>query len=138
MISTTAFSFSAPADLQAVAVRGIDSNVGRYTNATVEITPDYGWYSDPLTIYNKDKAGYQEERREVDGKPAVIVTFSDPVAGRRLAHCAGIHFPKVGDGRLKLTVFASCADTNQFPALKALFKSIRFEKGNTESTRTKK
>jgi hypothetical protein len=44
-----AFSFEAPADTQAVALRGIDSAVGGYKNDRFNVTFDYGAYSNSLS-----------------------------------------------------------------------------------------
>ena len=76
------FTFKAPPDLKPEPVQGIDSFVGKYASPTLEVTFDYGWYSDPM-----NGEGYTSREITVDGKSARLVTKGDVVA---------IHFPKVG------------------------------------------
>ena len=84
-----AFTFKAPPDLKPEPVQGIDSFVGKYVSPTLEVTFDYGWYSDPM-----NREGYNSRGVTVDGKSARLVTRGDVVA---------IHFPKVS-GNTKLTM----------------------------------
>jgi hypothetical protein len=134
-IDARQFTFSAPPDLRAVPVRGIDSYVGRYTNQTVVLSFDYGWYSDPLTDNYKQRANYKKEHTKVDGRKAVIVTFSRPSEQHAFDHCIGIHFPDLGDGRTKLTIFARCATTNLWTVLRDSFRSIHFTRKDAEQRR---
>lgn len=129
------FTFSAPPDLRTVRVQGIDSFVGRYTNQTIDLSFDYGRYSDPLTGHHKQQPNYTTEHTKVDGHRAVIVTFSYPVEQHAFAHCTGIHFPDLGAGQTKLTIFARCATTNEWNVIRDSFRSIHFTRKDAEQQR---
>jgi hypothetical protein len=91
------FTFKAPPDLKSEPVQGIDSFVGKYTSPTLEVTFDYGRYSDPM-----NREGYTSRGITVDGKSARLVTKGDVVA---------IHFPKIsGETKLTMSVRLKNAD----------------------------
>jgi hypothetical protein len=105
-----AFTFKAPADLKPVPIQGIDSFVGHYVSPTLDVTFDYGRYSDPMK-----GEGYASRSVQVDGKSARLVTQGDVVA---------IHFPKVaGDTRLTMRVRLNGADAK---TAETLLRSIHF------------
>jgi len=91
------FTFKAPPDLKLEPAQGIDSFVGKYVSPTLEVSFDYGWYSDPM-----NREGYTSRGVTVDGKSARLVTNGDVV---------GIHFSKVsGETKLTMTVRSKNAD----------------------------
>ena len=105
-----AFTFRAPTDLKPVPVQGKDSFVGNYASPTLEVTFDYGWYSDPM-----DREGYASRAVQVDGKSARLVTKDDVVA---------IHFPKItGETKLTMSVRLKGADPK---TAETLLQSIDF------------
>jgi hypothetical protein len=108
--SGKAFTFSAPPDLKPVPVQGIDSFVGTYASPTLEVTFDYGRYSDPM-----NREGYASRAVQVDGKSARLVTKDDIVA---------IHFPKI-TGETKLTMSVRLKSANAKTA-ETLLQSIDF------------
>jgi hypothetical protein len=107
----SAFTFRAPADLKPVPVQGVDSFVGKYASSSLEVTFDYGWYSDPM-----ERGGYTSRTVTVDGKSARLVSKDGVVVG--------IHFPQVsGKTRLTMVVRLNGAD----PKLaETLLRSIDF------------
>jgi hypothetical protein len=84
-----AFTFRAPPDLKPAPVQAVDSLAGQYASPSMEVSFDYGWYSDPM-----DREGYTSRPVTVDDKSARLVTKGDVV---------GIHFPQV-DGKNRLTM----------------------------------
>ncbi len=109
------FRFEAPADLVAVPGQALDSNVGRRRNATLELTWDLGWYSDPLE--HPEQPGYRSEDVVVGGHDARLVTFEG---------FAGIHFPVV-DGNRRLTVSITFQDAAAREDALRILRSIRFD-----------
>lgn len=105
-----AFAFKAPPDLKPEPVQGIDSFVGKYTSPTLEVTFDYGRYSDAM-----NSEGYSSRGVTVDGKSARLVSKDDVVA---------IHFPKIsGETKLTMSVRLKSADAK---TAETLLQSIDF------------
>lgn len=48
------FSFAIPPDMAEQAAQGIDSYVGQYRNDGIQLSFDYGGYSDPLLRYSEE------------------------------------------------------------------------------------
>jgi hypothetical protein len=107
----TAFTFKAPPDLEPAPVQGIDSFVGKYESPTLEVTFDYGRYSDPM-----NGEGYRSRGVTVDGKSARLVSKGDVVA---------IHFPNIG-GETKLTMCVRLKNADAKTA-ETLLQSIDFQ-----------
>lgn len=104
------FTFKAPPGLKPEPVQGTDSFVGKYTSATLEVTFDYGGYSDPM-----NREGYSSRGMTVDGKSARLVSKDDVVA---------IHFPKIsGETKLTMSVRLKNADAK---TAETLLQSIDF------------
>ena len=109
------FTFRAPSDLQPRNVKGIDSFVGEYTSPTLELTFDYGWYSNSL-----NDEGYSGSWTTIDGRRAWIATKDDKT---------GVHFPQVHDTdkKTKLTMFAKLKGSS-LETVHKIFRSIEFSK----------
>jgi hypothetical protein len=109
-----AFTFRGPSDLEAIPVQAVDSGVGRYANADLVLSYDYGWYSDPLEPAGQP--GYQSESVEIDGRTARIVTFE--------GHAA-VHFADLGES-MRLTVLVELKQPSARADALEIFRSIRF------------
>jgi hypothetical protein len=104
------FSFMAPPDLKPQPVQGIDSLVGQYASPTLDVTFDYGWYSDPM-----DGQGYASRGVSIDGRSARLLSKGDVVA---------VHVPTVVEG-VRLTMSVRMIDADPATA-EALLRSIDF------------
>jgi hypothetical protein len=109
-----AFSFRAPPDLVAKPVQNEDSFGGKYDSPALELTFDYGKYSDPLELeYYRD---WQFRNTIIDGKRAKIGWSDDRLA---------VHFPKV-EGKNKLSMFAALKQPQTRDVAEIIFRSIDF------------
>jgi len=109
-------TFAVPPDMNEISVQGVDSLVKAYRSPTIELSLDYGRYSDPLKY--DDKPGYKRSDTVIDGRSAYIVTFEDVVA---------LHVPSVRPlGRDRLTLFARCRNAEACEQVQQLFRSLRF------------
>jgi hypothetical protein len=95
-------------------VQGIDSLVGKYDSPTLELSFDYGRYSDPL-----EREGYESwkfRNTTIDGKRAKIGSSENRMA---------VHFPQVvGDN--KLSMFAKLKVTDADEIVEMIFRTIDF------------
>lgn len=120
-----AFALRLPPDVKEQKVQGIDSLVRQWRSASIELSCDYGWYSDPLK--DQDKPKYERAELAVGGKNAVVVSWQDTQPSADFPFLLGIHFPNVtGDGKVKLTVFARCRDAEGAKLAKKIFETITF------------
>jgi hypothetical protein len=107
-------------------VQGVDSVVNAFESKSIRISSDYGSFSDPLD-HDADKPKYQKSNVTVGGKAATLVAYEDPGSERGKQFVAAIHFPKVtGDGKIRLTVYAFCADEKAQQTAKRIFQTIKF------------
>jgi hypothetical protein len=125
------FSFSIPSNLKVMDVKGIDSLIGSYRCEDLELTYDYGWYSDPLNYSNYPE--YKEERVTIDGREAKIVTFKDTKQKQGLTYVTGIHIAKVNTedeehGQNRLTMKISSKKRDMEKIAREIFSSIKFIK----------
>ncbi len=130
--ATDAFTFVGPADLVAQPLRGIDSLVGHWQGAALELTFDHGFYSDSSFAGRRDRGDLVIESLQLDGHAAELACWDDDeVADGRPLACS-LYAPSVGpteselpmDVRLQITV--RFADPALRPAARALLRSIRF------------
>jgi hypothetical protein len=124
-VDATRFAFYLPPDFKDVPTQGIDSYVERYRGTDIDLSFDYGPYSDPLT--HKEMPGYLVKPLKVDGKDAKIVSFRNPNAsGHRFPEVIAIHFPDLGDGKTRLTMYATCRDSLHYATVERVFSTLRF------------
>jgi hypothetical protein len=121
--SSCDFLFKAPAELQKQAVQGIDSCVGQYRGAGMELSYDYGGYSDPLTDY-KDSDEYEEESAMIDGLQAKLISMH--LDSGELPYFTAVHFPDVGKAGIKLTMSVNCAGPPEVDTAQQILHSISF------------
>lgn len=121
------FQLRLPPDMKEQKVQGIDSLVSRFGSDQITLSSDYVWYSDPLKY--DDKKGYQRKAMVIGGKEALIVTFQDHREGEPMPFVTGVHFPSVtGDGKVRLTVYATCRDEKAQQTARRIFETITFPK----------
>ncbi len=111
------FQISLPKGWQYVPAQGIDSFVGQLTNGEMELSFDYGWYSNRLDRWQGP--GFDRNCRSIDGYVAVIVNEYAAQTGR-----VGIHFPDLGGGN-GLTITGRGTPDQRKQAISA-FQQIRF------------
>jgi hypothetical protein len=107
--------------------QGIDSFVGAYVGDGVELTFDYGIYSDPLNY--EDNASYNVHEETIGGLTAKIVmpTSADGITGVHFADVGKFAFP--GDNiafDVRLTVAGNGLTQEQQQIALQIFRSIRF------------
>jgi hypothetical protein len=114
-----AFTFRAPPDLVEQHVQGIDSLVGKYDSPTLELSYDYGMYSDPLE--GESYRSWTFRNVTVDGRRARIGHSESRMA---------IHFPQVGTdsklGDIKLSMSATLKQPAAKDAAEIIFRSVDF------------
>ena len=88
------FSLLLPTDMRKEEVQGIDSYVGKYTRNEMQLSFDYGWYSNAQNYYC-DQPEYQESQIQLSGKPARIISFKNDnqVIGNDYRYIAGLYVP---------------------------------------------
>jgi len=124
------FFLSLPEDMKKQNVRGIDSSVGQYRNGRMVVSFDYGIYSNPLESYS-DKPDYKENLKNIGGKKAKIVFFSNTRADSKYKYYSAVHFPEVEKNRfanmnIKLTLDVEFNEESNNAIAQAIFESIAF------------
>jgi hypothetical protein len=120
------FSLVLPAGLERQPAQGIDSKVGAWRGAGIELSYDLGWYSDPLELPGRPDV--EREALEIGGRPARLVRFDEPgPEGPR--YVVAVHFADLGDGRTRLTLYARCVSPEARERARASLLSLRFTPG---------
>jgi hypothetical protein len=123
-IENGAFSFSLPSNFKKTKARGIDSFVEGYATDGIEISFDYGRYSNNFGDWPKDT---KFETLKVDGKVAKIGTA---------AHEFHEGFPYSSqfyvklDGGTALSMFAACKSQKEVAVARKIFETIAFKAKN--------
>ena len=123
----SAFSVLLPPGWVYEPQQGIDSFVGAYVGDGVELTFDYGIYSDPLNY--DDDAAYDVHEETIGGLTAKIVVpeSGDGITGVHFADVGKFAFP--GDNiafDVRLTITANDLTPEQQEIALQIFRSIRF------------
>jgi hypothetical protein len=118
------FLFLVPGEMQKQDVTGIDSCVGQYKGAGMELSYDYGGYSDPLDDYG-DSAEYKEESVVINGLQAKLISLRH-LEGGELPYFTAAHFPNVGKAGIKLTMSMRCAGPAEVDTARQILHSITF------------
>lgn len=121
-----AFAFRIPPDLKMKPVKGKDSHVARYESDSMQLSYDYGWYSDRLTRYSK-REDVKTTETTIDGKKARIVTMHSKTKGSPLEYVAAAHFSGLRDPKMRLTFFVRCASSKEQQLAQVIFDSVRFK-----------
>ena len=120
------FIFYIPQNMQKQDTHGIDSYVEQYRNKSMRVSFDYGIYSDPLDGYSMEPE-YKEIKEVISGREAQIVYFKLTSFVSDYKYYAGVHFPTVGEGGIKLTMEVEFNDEKDWETAKTIFGSIHFE-----------
>ena len=122
------FTFSAPSNL-VHKVGGIDSQAGTLSDSKLQISYDYGAYSDTLTSV-EGAVAFKERTGFVDGLASRFVSFTRLDTRGQNQACEGVHVPlvrKSAIGSIKLTMLL-CGDAKKVRATAdKLFASIKFQ-----------
>src|SRR5262245_12821922 len=124
------FFLSLPEDMKKQNVRGIDSSVGEYRNVRMVVSFDYGIYSNPLESYS-GRPEYKESLKNIGGKKAKIVVFSNTRADSKYKYYSAVHFPEVEKGRfanmnIRLTLSVEFSEESDNAIAQVIFESISF------------
>ncbi len=117
------FSIALPPNLTARPQTGLDSLAGEFTSPGIELRYDYGKFADRLSYATKPE--YHEESLEVSGRPARLVTFTDPDPASDRPYVAAIHFADLKDGD-RLTLYVRARTPADIATAKEIFQSIEF------------
>lgn len=115
--------FTIPGDLTSNGISGIDSVVGRWSNADLQLLLDYGQSSDPLG--NKGKDAFRLTLTTIDGEKATIERFTDAHGDPQRPYVAAIHFDDTGDGT-QLTIFGRASTEDGQDLLMEIFDTIQW------------
>jgi hypothetical protein len=118
------FFFKAPPEMKRQDVSGIDSCVGQYLGAGMDLSYDYGGYSDPLDSYS-DNAEYAEESATIDGFDAKVIRLKLPNGGA-LPYVVAAHFADIGKNGVKLTMWINCKGPAEVEMGRQILDSISF------------
>ena len=126
------FSFNVPPDMEDGAVEHEDSEIWRSGNNNCSLVSDYGDYSSDLHLY-ANQPEYHAEWLRIGGESAQVETMRvgdvnapDWVEKDR-RYLAAVFFPKIGNGRAKLSMHARCVDLAAQESAKQIFFSISFK-----------
>ena len=120
-VDVEVFSLLMPESMVEVQVRPIDSYVREFNNGSLELSFDWGMYSDPLDEYR----GTRSEWTEIDGRRARLVEWTQDDGRRCLS---AVHFPHpAANPEVTLSVFLSAATPVDRELADRIFRSIRFK-----------
>lgn len=122
------FSFSVPKDLQEQAIQGIDSYVGEYKSQSMNLSFDFGMWSNPLD--DSSQPQFQQLVTEINNEPAKIVLYTAPQTQTEYNYFAGVHFPSEKNPTGKLTMSVRCKDSESQKTAVKIFYSIKFLQRN--------
>ena len=120
------FSFHLPPEMKPINVRGTDSAVWKYVSDELELTIDFGLYSEKPWIYEEEPE-YREQRIKVDGKKATLCffRFSEPTKEIH-RYAAAVYFSGIGSKETKLSFFAMCKTPKEQATAETIFRTIKF------------
>jgi hypothetical protein len=118
------FTFFIPPDMEEQEIQGIDSFVGEYRSNRMRLRFDYGLYSDPLNY--SGESDYQELVTTIGGERAKVVAFVGGPSAPGFEYVAAVHFPDLGDGRARLTLWVESASPEEQEEAKKVFHTISF------------
>lgn len=120
-------SFSAPSELVLEPFEGDDSEVWKYTSPKLELTIDYGLYSEK-NAENKSEDNYAEKPVNIDNREATIVFFKfNDSNSSEFKYVAVVYFTAIGSEENKLSFVAYCKTPKEQKIAEKIFSSIRFK-----------
>jgi hypothetical protein len=123
-IENGSFSFSVPDSFKKTDAHGIDSFVEVYVAEGIELSFDYGQYSNNFGDWPKET---KFESVKIDGRPARIGTaVSEQKKG--LPHSTQVHIKT--DGGASLSMFAACRSEKEVALARKIFETIAFNAKN--------
>lgn len=120
------FSVLLPPRLEPVVGKSADSVVRKFRSDSLRLTIDFGWYADPLEEI--DGTDVERHTVDVDGRPALLVTYRDVAGQPALPYVTALHVPDVGKegGRVRLTLVAWSASEQARAEASRILNSIQF------------
>jgi len=109
------FTIEVPANWRSFSSQGYDSQVGGITNGKVELTYDYGWYSN--NFESETTATHIRTETTIDGKPALIV---QPI--KKGKGIIGVYIEVGGPIRFSLMG----RDIDEEDKIRKIFQSVKF------------
>ena len=120
-IENKIFSFSVPPSFKKTESKGIDSFAEEYVADGIEITFDYGMYSNNFANWPKET---KFEELKIDGKPAKTgIVKKDFHSG--FPYSTQVRFNL--DGHKALAMFAACKTEEDLALARKIFESIVFK-----------
>lgn len=123
---TGPFTLVLPPDMRSVPEQGIDSFVGSYQSNRIDLSFDYGMYTNDLSDWPKNG---KLEWAEVNGHKAKIATFRDPTANFPFE--VGGYFLSGGKGSagMALGLFMRCKTSEAALDARKIITSVQLHPG---------
>ena len=121
LIKNTEFSFSLPPSFKKTEGTGIDSFVQEYVAEGIEVSFDFGRYSNDFQDWPK-KTKFEELK--IDGRAARIGTAAHEF-GKGFPYSTQVHI-KLG-GAMALSMFAACRSEKELAVARRIFETIAFK-----------
>ena len=130
------FTFFVPPDMEAEAVQGTDSYVGRYRSTGLRLYFDYGWWPGNLcdARSTEQKPQHTDVATQIGGQRARLVTFSEPhpTMDRQFPYVAVVCFADLGTAgagqKITLTMWANGNGRAEQQVAEKIFRSIQFSR----------
>ena len=119
-IENSSFSFSVPSSFRKTKERGIDSFVEEYVTERINLSFDYGMYSNNFDDWPKDT---KFEDLKVNGKDARIGVVKHEFH-KGFPYSTQIHIKL--DGGIALSMFAACKSEKEVALARKIFETISF------------
>lgn len=120
-IENSSFSFSVPPSFKKTDARGIDSFVEEYVTNRVQLTFDFGMYSNNFGDWPKET---KFEFLTIDGKPARIGTVEHEFR-KNLRYSTQVYIKL--DENTALSMFAACKSEQEVALARKIFETIAFK-----------
>lgn len=123
-IDGSEFSISLPADLRDEAAEGVDSEVGTYSADGIEVSWDFGWYSNPLDYWEGPIETRLVNYSGIGGRVVVAEPVPEIRDGR---HITAAHFMRISgepDAWNSLTVSVVYDDASSAPLADCIITSV--------------
>lgn len=120
-IQNKSFSFSVPPAFKKTEARGIDSFVEEYAAEGIEVSFDYGIYSNNFGDWPKDT---KFEDLKIDRKAARIGTAKQEFH-KGFPYSTQVHIKL--DGGVALSMFAACKSEKEVALARKIFETIAFK-----------
>ena len=130
------FTFFVPPDMEAEAVQGTDSYVGKYRGHGMQLYFDYGWWPGDLcdARYTEQKPQNTDVTTQIKGQRARLITFYEPhpKMDHQFPYVTVVCFADLGtaemDQKITLTMWANGEGHAEQQIAAKIFQSIQFSR----------